>query len=85
MKGIPFMLVLGGLPMLESKLAAARPFASVMFHTQRLGNLDTESDECRDAILKPLPAAGITHVPNDEAINTIVKMSKGYPYFIQFI
>jgi AAA ATPase domain len=82
-KGIPFMLVLTGLPTLFPKLVDARTFAERMFHVVTLGRL-TEA-ESREAILKPLDVAGCPIRFSNESVNGIVRESGGYPYFIQFI
>jgi len=82
-RGIPFMLVLVGLPTLFPKLVEARTFAERMFRVVFLERLT--ADECRDAILKPIEA---THCPvrlDSMSINHIIEISGGYPYFIQFI
>ncbi len=82
-KGVPFMLVLTGLPTLFPKLVEARTFAERMFRVLFLDHL-TEG-ETRDAILKPIAAAGCPLRLSDPAIQEIHALSGGYPYFIQFI
>jgi hypothetical protein len=83
-KSIPFMLVLTGLPTLFPKLVEARTFAERMFRVVFLDRLNEK--DSRDAIIKPIVKMrpikiGLT----DDSINLIVKVSGGYPYFIQFI
>ena len=51
-KGIPFMLVLAGLPTLFPKLVDARTYAERMFRVMTLTKLSPE--ESREAILKPI-------------------------------
>lgn len=85
-KGIPFMLVLTGLPTLFPKLVEARTYAERMFRVVTLTKLDR--DDSRDAIIKPirkerLREAGLGF--SDESVETICDESGGYPYFIQFI
>jgi hypothetical protein len=82
-KGIPFMLVLTGLPTLFPKLVDARTFAERMFHVVTLGRL-TEP-ESAEAILKPLDVADCPIRFSGESVGQIVRESGGYPYFIQFI
>lgn len=82
-KGIPFMLVLTGLPTLFPKLVDARTFAERMFHVVTLGKLNEE--ESSEAILKPLDVAGCPIRFSDGSVRAIVYESGGYPYFIQFI
>src|SRR5207344_627552 len=55
-KGIPFMLVLAGLPTLFPKLVDARTYAERMFRVMTLGKLGP--DESREAILRPIEVAG---------------------------
>lgn len=78
-----FMLVLTGLPTLFPKLNEARTYTERMFHVMHLQRL-TDAD-ARQAITKPIEitASRLTFAQN--TIENIVKMSAGYPYFIQFI
>jgi type II secretory pathway predicted ATPase ExeA len=80
---IPFMLVLTGLPTLFPKLVEARTFAERMFHVIVLDKLDEAAS--REAIQKPIEAAGSRLVFDDASVETICGASGGYPYFIQFI
>jgi len=80
-KGVCFMLALTGLPTLFPKLVEARTFAERMFRVVFLSKLN-ESDS-RDAITKPMSAGAVRMT--EESVNLIVKMSGGYPYFIQFM
>lgn len=82
-KGIPFMLVLAGLPTLFPKLVDARTYAERMFRVMTLGKL-TE-DESREAILEPIEVAECPVNLTPESVEVIVNESAGYPYFIQFI
>ncbi|HJQ50620.1 MAG TPA: ATP-binding protein [Gaiellaceae bacterium] len=82
-KGIPFMLVLTGLPTLFPKLVDARTYAERMFRVVTLGRLsETESHE---AILKPIEVAECPVRFNVESVDLITTESAGYPYFIQFM
>jgi type II secretory pathway predicted ATPase ExeA len=81
-KGIPFMLVLTGLPTLFPKLVEARTYAERMFRVVTLTKLNR--DDSRDAIIKPVRKA-TTLGFSDESVETICDESGGYPYFIQFI
>lgn len=82
-KGIPFMLVLAGLPTLFPKLVDARTFAERMFRVITLSKL--VPDDSREAILKPIQFAGCPVTLTPESVEIIVEESAGYPYFIQFI
>lgn len=82
-KGIPFMLVLAGLPTLFPKLVDARTYAERMFRVVTLTKLN--SDESREAILRPIEVAECPVRLTPESVEIIVDESAGYPYFIQFI
>jgi hypothetical protein len=82
-KGIPFMLVLTGLPTLLPKLVEARTFAERMFRVLTLDRLD-EADS-RDAIVKPIEHSQCPVRFNAESVKVVSDQSGGYPYFIQFI
>lgn len=82
-KGIPFMLVFAGLPTLFPKLVEARTFAERMFRVVFLDRL-TES-ESKEAILKPIQKNKCPVTFKDDSVQTIFRISAGYPYFVQFI
>lgn len=80
-QGVPFMLVLTGLPTLFPKLVEARTFAERMFRVVFLDRLTEE--ESRDAITKPLKTGSVRLT--EQSIDAVIRLSAGYPYFIQFI
>ena len=82
-KGLPLMLVLTGLPTLFPKLVEARMFSERMFRVVFLQSLPDE--DSRKAILKPIAATKGAVNLSDGSVDTVVEMSAGYPYFIQFI
>jgi hypothetical protein len=82
-KNLPLMLVLTGLPTLFPKLVESRTFSERMFHVLFLKSLSVE--ESKEAILKPIANAKCPIRLSAESVNTIIEMSGGYPYFIQFI
>ena len=82
-KGLPLMLVLTGLPTLFPKLVEARTYSERMFRVVFLQSLDRNASE--DAIRRPIAASACPLQLDDDAVSTIVTMSGGYPYFIQFI
>lgn len=82
-KGIPFMLVLTGLPTLFPKLVEARTYAERMFRVVTLARLN--EIESREAVTKPIEKAHCPISFHAESVDMIVKESAGYPYFIQFI
>ncbi|MDP9368922.1 MAG: ATP-binding protein [Chloroflexota bacterium] len=82
-KGIPFMLVLTGLPTLFPKLVEARTFAERMFRVVTVGRLS--SLESREAIQRPLDVVGSPIALTEESVDQVCEQAGGYPYFIQFI
>lgn len=80
-QNVPFMLVLTGLPTLFPKLVEARTYAERMFHVLFLDRLS--KDESREAVSQPLSQS--REKWTDASIESIIKESGGYPYFIQFI
>ena len=81
-KDIPFMLALTGLPTLFPKLVESRTFSERMFRVMFLDKLD--DDSVKEAIKKPLENYQDMFL-SDQSIDQIVKLSGGYPYFVQFI
>ena len=82
-KGIPFMLVLAGLPTLFPRLVEARTFAERMFHVVTLDRLSRQ--ECDDAVLKPIEEAQSPVRFTEESVQLIYEASRGYPYFVQYL
>lgn len=82
-KGIPFMLVFAGLPTLFPRLVDARTYSERMFRVMTLTKLSDE--ESREAILRPIEVAGCPVKLSPNSVETIIRESAGYPYFIQFI
>jgi hypothetical protein len=81
-KNIPFMLALAGLPTLPAKLVEARTYSERMFHTTFLKPLD-EAD-AREAIVRPVLDNKCPLQFTESTINSVMRESAGYPYFIQF-
>jgi len=83
-KGMRFMLALTGLPTLFPKLVEARTFAERMFKVIFLNPLN--EDETTQAIRKPIEEGGPSPLDlSDESIATIWKITRGYPYFVQYV
>lgn len=82
-RGIPFMLMLTGLPTLFPKLVDARTFAERMFHVMTLERLD--EDATGDAIMKPIKESGAWVSIAQNSVPGIYTVTRGYPYFIQFV
>jgi hypothetical protein len=76
---LPVVLVGAGLPQLRGQMGAAKSYAERMFAFPEVGPLDARSS--RLAIERPLAAAGVAITP--EALDAIVELTRGYPYFLQ--
>lgn len=82
-QGMKFLLVLTGLPTLFPRLVESRTYSERMFHVMFLAQLsDAES---RDAIVRPTLKPGCPFVFDENTVLSIMRLSGGYPYFIQFI
>lgn len=81
--GVPFMLVLTGLPTLLVKLVETRTYTERLFRVQILDRL-SDADS-RDAILVPIKKSNHPLRFNDATVQHIMSQAGGYPYFIQFI
>ena len=82
-QGVPFLLVLTGLPILFPKLVEARTYSERMFHVMFLSQLTPA--ESREAIIRPTEKDGCPLRFTEESVQSIINLSWGYPYFIQFI
>lgn len=82
-RGIPFMLVLTGLPTLFPKLVEGRTFSERMFHVIFLDRLSEQDSE--QAMLKPVESAECPVRFSAESVQNIYEISLGYPYFIQYV
>lgn len=82
-KEIPVLLVMTGLPTLFPKLVDTRTYAERMFNIVFLNHLDR--DASRQAILKPIEDANCPIKFTDDVVETIINVSGGYPYFIQYL
>ena len=82
-QGIPFLLVLTGLPILFPKLVEARTYSERMFHVMFLSQLTPA--ESREAIIRPTQKDDCPLRFTEDSVQSIINLSCGYPYFIQFI
>lgn len=82
-KNFPFLLILTGLPTLFPKLVEARTYAERMFHVIFLKPLT--NDATKEAITKPIETTNAPIKFSKDAVESITRISGGYPYFIQFV
>lgn len=81
-KKMRFLLVLSGLPAISSKIVESRTYASRMFRIMSLESL-SEVDTV-EAIVKPLEGAPFPLEMLKSQAHDIWKITRGYPYFIQY-
>ena len=82
-RGAPYMLALVGLPTLFPKLVEARTFAERMFRVIMLERLSEQASA--DAIVKPIEDSRSPIYFTPESVRHIYEVSRGYPYFIQYL
>jgi len=78
-RSLPVVLVGAGLPQLPGKMGRAKSYAERLFDFPQIGPLSR--DAARLAISKP--AADQHVVVNDDALELIIRETRGYPYFLQ--
>ncbi|MHB8347750.1 MAG: ATP-binding protein [Acidiferrobacterales bacterium] len=82
-KNLPYMLVLTGLPTLFPKLVEARTYAERMFRVIFLDPLTEQ--ETNDAVTRPIKNSKRPVIFSSRSLHTIWEITKGYPYFIQYV
>lgn len=78
-QSLPVMLIGAGLPQLRGRMGRAKSYAERLFDFPEIGALTPEA--ARMALLRPVEDAGMRIT--DEALETIVEQTRGYPYFVQ--
>lgn len=76
---LPVTMVAAGLPQLRGRMGRAKSYAERLFDFPEIGPLDAEA--ARIAIAKPAEAQGAA--VDTEALDRIVRETRGYPYFLQ--
>jgi len=77
--GLPVAMVAAGLPDLQVRLMAAKPYADRLFQYRELGRLpDTAA---RTALVAPAAKRDLDY--QERAAREVVRESAGYPYFLQ--
>ena len=77
--GYPVMIIGAGLPKIYKMLSDEKSYSERLFIYKEIDSLNHEQAE--KAIVEPVKAFGVKY--SDEAINKIIDITKGYPYFIQ--
>ncbi len=78
-KSLPIVLIGAGLPQLVGKAERAKSYAERLFDYPELGPLKNE--DAKQALEAPVEKEGVSFT--DEALNEIIKITEGYPYFLQ--
>jgi AAA ATPase domain len=78
-RGLPVALVGAGLPDLQVRLIAAKPYADRLFQYRELGRLSDAA--ARAALVAAAATLGVDY--EEKAARQVVRESAGYPYFIQ--
>lgn len=78
-KGLPVTLVGAGLPMLPALVGEAKGYAERGFEFRGIGALDRAAAEA--ALSEPARERGV--IWQQQALDRIVELTQGYPYFLQ--
>lgn len=76
---LPVLLVGAGLPQLRGQMGKAKSYAERLFDFPEIGPLPPQA--AADAIVKPARSLGVEFEP--PALAEIIRITHGYPYFIQ--
>lgn len=76
---LPVVLVGAGLPQLRGRMGRAKSYAERLFDFPEIGPLPPK--DAKLAIAKPAKDRGVDVTP--EALDLILKKTRGYPYFLQ--
>lgn len=77
--GYPVMIIGAGLPKIYKMLSEEKSYSERLFIYKEIGSLTNE--QSRKAIEEPAKKFGVSY--SKEAIETIINITKGYPFFIQ--
>lgn len=77
--GLPIMVIAAGLPRIYKMLSDAKSYVERLFDYTEIGSLSKE--QSKKAIIEPAKRFGVSY--SEEAIDLILNVSKGYPFFIQ--
>ena len=76
---LPFLLVAAGLPSVPALAGEAKSYAERLFDFRRINSLSDV--DARAALVAPTKEEGVVWV--EEALDRIVCVTRGYPYFLQ--
>lgn len=75
----PIVVIAAGLPKIYKMLSDERSYSERLFVYKEIGNLNKE--QAKRAIVEPIKKLGVVY--NENAIDKIYDVTKGYPFFIQ--
>lgn len=78
-KNLPLSFIGAGLPIIPALAGESKSYAERLFEFPEIGPLSDQ--DARMAINEPAQKEGVTFTP--EALDEIIRMTKGYPYFLQ--
>lgn len=76
---LPVSLIGAGLPQLRGKAGSAKSYAERLFDYPEVGPLSAE--DAATALVKPAEEEGVSYEP--QAVQEIIRHTRGYPYFLQ--
>ena len=77
--GYPIMVIGAGLPKIYKMLSDEKSYSERLFIYNQIGSLTF--DQSKKAIEEPIKKFNVSYTK--EAINKIIEITKGYPFFIQ--
>lgn len=77
--GYPVMIVGAGLPKIYKMLSEEKSYSERLFLYKQIDSLSVE--QSRKAIEEPAKKFGVIYT--EDAVNEIIRVTKGYPFFIQ--
>ena len=77
--GYPVMMIGAGLPKIYKMLSEEKSYSERLFLYKEIGSLTEE--QSKNAIIMPAQKFGVTYAA--EAVDRIIAITKGYPFFIQ--
>lgn len=80
-RSLPIVVIGAGLPQLVGKAGRAKSYAERLFDFPELGPLKNE--DAKIALQGPVKKEGEGIYFKDDAINEIIHVTEGYPYFLQ--
>lgn len=77
--GYPVMMIGAGLPKIYKMLSDEKSYSERLFFYKEIGALTDE--QSKNAIVMPTQKFGVTY--SEDAVEVIISVTKGYPFFIQ--